>query len=300
MLVAATLVHRLRSTSPAPWTLPLKFLVPGTVFLIGVPADPGRLHDQRRVHELLDRAHPHEGPGDRRDQGQLARPADERRAVRDGARARLGRQARPRPRRPTRRQGATSARTKGLKPLAADRRAAGRRSAATAAKGYTLLKGAALFALDKELARYRVPPAGDAAIQPQGLDTAVELTPTLRYDAQHDPFTRITTARSSRTTASARSSAASGEELEPGWKTHVGFATSPRSSTTRCPQAVPAVFAWTFVFAALDRAVLVRARPLPRDRARQAGPALPALYRSVLSSPTPCRRSCRCSSGRAC
>ena len=59
-----------------------------------VPDHPDPLHDQRRLLELLDRPHPHAGPGDRRDQDQLARTAGERPPVRPRACARLVREPR--------------------------------------------------------------------------------------------------------------------------------------------------------------------------------------------------------------
>ena len=83
------------------------------------------------------------------------------------------------------------------------------------------------------------------------MSTAVELEPTLRYDAKRDVFIRLATARSSATTATASSPTAT-EELEPGWKTGVGTRTSPRSSTTRSSARRSCrVFIWTFVFAAV-------------------------------------------------
>ena len=61
----------------------------------------------------------------------------------------------------------------------------------TSAKGYKLITGAELFTLDPKLRNYAVPTKGGAAIEPQGVRQAVELRPTLRYDARHDRFVRI-------------------------------------------------------------------------------------------------------------
>ena len=81
---------------------------------------------------------------------------------------------------------------KGLTPLAkSDVTISPDTSQPTAAKGYTLIKGAELFTLDKELAALRIPTHGDAAIQAQGVAQAVELQPTLRYDAAKNQFVRI-------------------------------------------------------------------------------------------------------------
>ena len=91
-----------------------------------------------------------------------------------------------------------------------------------------------------------------------------------------------------------------GQELEPGWKTYVGFATSARvihDPLIRSPFL--RVLLWTFVFAPSPASRLVLPRPLPRDHARQEDAlpaALPVGADHPLRDP---RRSCRCSSGRA-
>jgi len=109
------------------------------------------------------------------------------------------------------------------------------------AEGYTLVKGSELVTLDRELTAYTVPTSGDAAIRPEGLDTAVELAPTLRYQPVRDQFTRI----------------ADGVVFtEPGWKTNIGFANFDKilhNPLVRDPFL--RVFVWTFVFAFL--AVLI-------------------------------------------
>ena len=61
----------------------------------------------------------------------------------------------------------------------------------TAAKGYTLVRGNELFTLDQQLREYVVPVGENAGIRPQGISQAVELAPTLRYDAERDVFVRI-------------------------------------------------------------------------------------------------------------
>ena len=53
-----------------------------------------------------------------------------------------------------------------------------------------------LLAVQNDLNTYRVPSGGDAAIEPQGLDTAIDLKPTLRYDGAHDRFLKVQTTRS--------------------------------------------------------------------------------------------------------
>src|SRR5207253_2663549 len=61
----------------------------------------------------------------------------------------------------------------------------------TSAKGYTILKGNALFSQDQALSKLVVPTSGGAGIRLQGISQAVELRPTLRYDAKRDEFVRI-------------------------------------------------------------------------------------------------------------
>ena len=76
------------------------------------------------------------------------------------------------------------------------------------------------------------------------------------------------------------------EELEPGWKTYVGFRNFSQiihDPLVRKPFL--SIFAWTFVFAASTRLLLVRSRAVPRDRARQARHALPAALPLVLVIP---------------
>src|SRR5262249_28724921 len=64
----------------------------------------------------------------------------------------------------------------GLKPLAASDVTI-KDGAITAATGFKVLTGPALFSLDTELNDYRVPLPGDSAIHPEGADFAVQLTP---------------------------------------------------------------------------------------------------------------------------
>jgi hypothetical protein len=63
-----------------------------------------------------------------------------------------------------------------------------------APEGYTLVPPDQLLALDQQLAQYQVPVEdGKAAIRPEGLESAVTLQPTLRYDPVTDTFTSIAT-----------------------------------------------------------------------------------------------------------
>ena len=121
----------------------------------------------------------------------------------------------------------------------------------TAAPGYRIVTGAALFTLDRQLSAYRVPVEG-GAVRPEGIDGAVELRPTLRYDGDADTFTRITDGGVFRDDGTGAYVAADGEQLEPGWKTGVGwtnFSRVVRDPLIRDPFL--RVFAWTISFATL-------------------------------------------------
>jgi arabinogalactan oligomer/maltooligosaccharide transport system permease protein len=118
----------------------------------------------------------------------------------------------------------------------------------TGAKGYTVVKGNELFGLDRTLQTFVVP-VGKAGIRPQTLSTAVELEPTLRYDKARDVFVRL----SDGAVFSDNGKGAfvhAGDELEPGWKTGIGtrnFSRIIHDPLVRQPFL--RVFAWTFVFA---------------------------------------------------
>ena len=121
----------------------------------------------------------------------------------------------------------------------------------TAAKGYDVLRGDQLAGIDKELSAFTVPVGGDNAVRAEGLTQAVELHPTLRYDRARDRFVRISDGKVF--TDNGRGSYASGkEELEPGWRTYVGFTNFSRlihNKLVRDPFI--RVFIWTIVFATL-------------------------------------------------
>jgi arabinogalactan oligomer / maltooligosaccharide transport system permease protein len=117
------------------------------------------------------------------------------------------------------------------------------------AQGYQIVRGRDLLALDKELASFTVPTAS-GAIRAEGTETALELAPTLRYSRLNDTFTRIEDGKVFRDNGRGSFVAASGEELEPGWRTNIGLANF--SAVLRDPlirEPFLRVFAWTFVFA---------------------------------------------------
>jgi arabinogalactan oligomer / maltooligosaccharide transport system permease protein len=121
----------------------------------------------------------------------------------------------------------------------------------TAAPGYRLVTGAQLFQLDRQLSTYRVPVEG-GMVRPEGVDGAVELRPTLRYDAAADTFTRISNGRLYSDNGKGSYVAAGGEDLEPGWKTTVGFRNFSRVVNDKLIRdPFLRVFTWTVAFATL-------------------------------------------------
>ena len=119
-------------------------------------------------------------------------------------------------------------------------------------EGVTLIPGDQLLALDQELASYTVPVGGDKAIRPEGFDSALELAPSLRYDAGTDTFTSIEGGVVYRNNEKGSFVAADGAELEPGWRTGVGFdnfGSVLNDPLVRAPFL--RVLVWTFAFATL-------------------------------------------------
>jgi ABC-type sugar transport system permease subunit len=120
----------------------------------------------------------------------------------------------------------------------------------TAVQGYSPLKGTELGTIDKELSSYKVPVGGGRAIEPQGFDTALVLEPTYRYDEQANTFTRIKDGVAFADNGRGSYVAANGEEIEPGWKTYVGgrnFGRIIHNPLIRSPFLK--VFLWTMFFA---------------------------------------------------
>jgi arabinogalactan oligomer/maltooligosaccharide transport system permease protein len=122
----------------------------------------------------------------------------------------------------------------------------------TGAKGYRLVKGNELFTLDRELSTFTIPTGGAAAIRPEGLDSALELQPTLRYDSRNDQFVRISDGVVFKDNGRGSFIGAGGQDLEPGWKANIGFDNFGRiihNKLIRDPFL--RVFVWTFAFATL-------------------------------------------------
>jgi arabinogalactan oligomer / maltooligosaccharide transport system permease protein len=156
----------------------------------------------------------------------------------------------------------------------------------TSARGYRILQGAELSALDTELSQYKVPVGSDASIQPQGFDSAVVLKPTLRYDAKRDAFVRLKDGVAYANNGLGAYAASSGDELEPGWKTYTGtrnFGRIVHSKLVRGPFLK--VFAWTFFFATAVVFLSFAFGLLLAITLNKPGLRLQRLYRSLLIIP---------------
>ena len=157
-----------------------------------------------------------------------------------------------------------------------------------AAKGYTLVKRNELFGLDAQLQNFNIPTSGGAALQPQGVTTAVELRPTLRYDASADQFVRIKDGAAFRDNGrgSFVSVADPTNELEPGWKTYIGFHNFGKLATNplyRDPFV--RVFIWTIVFATMTVLISFGVGLFLAIALDKQGMRLQRLYRSALLIP---------------
>jgi arabinogalactan oligomer/maltooligosaccharide transport system permease protein len=154
----------------------------------------------------------------------------------------------------------------------------------TAAKGYTLLHGLALFNLDKTLQTYVVP-VGKAGIRPASTSTAIELEPTLRYDAKKDVFIKISNGVVY--ADNGKGEYAHGTDaLEPGWKTGIGtknFSRIIHDPTVKQPFV--RVFVWTFVFAGCTVLISFALGLFLAITLDKRGMRFQRLYRSVLIIP---------------
>jgi ABC-type sugar transport system permease subunit len=174
----------------------------------------------------------------------------------------------------------------GLQPLPQDSVQTNADGTITSAAGFKIVKGAELFTLDRTISNYSVPVGDQGAIRPQGLDTAVVLKPTLRYDANADTFTRISDGVVYRDNGKGSFVTAGGEELEPGWRARVGFANFDRlvhDPLIRRPFL--RVFVWTFVFAVSTVLISFALGLLLAIALDKKGMRGQRLYRSVLVIP---------------
>jgi len=229
--------------------VPLKFLVPGTVFLIAFSVIPmvynaNVAFTNWSTGHLLTKSEAIEGI----ERNSLAQPANGRSYVMAAARDDDGNlvliladEASGRPFLGTR---------EGLEPLPRDAVRMDDAGLIRAAEGYELVRGPALLALDAQLRSFHVPTEGGAAIRPEGLELAVELRPTLRHDEAADAFVRLDGGKVFRDNDRGSFVAADGEELEPGWRTGVGTANFSRlRDDPLIRKPFVRVFIWTFVYA---------------------------------------------------
>lgn len=152
------------------------------------------------------------------------------------------------------------------------------------AKGYTVLHGLALFELDKTLQTYVVP-VGKAGIRPATTSTAIELEPTLRYDARRDVFVKLSDGTVYRDNGKGEY-AHGADALEPGWKASVGtknFSRIIHDPIVRSPFL--RVFAWTFAFAASVVLISFSTGLFLAIALDKRGMRFRSVYRSVLIVP---------------
>ncbi len=125
--------------------------------------------------------------------------------------------------------------------------------AITAAEGYEVVQGTALAGIDAELNALVIPTGGDRYIKAEGLTIATEVQPTLTYDAEADTFTDIETGTVFSDNGEGSYESEAGAVLEPGWRTHIGlknFNTILTDPLVRDPFV--RVFLWTFAYAFLS------------------------------------------------
>jgi arabinogalactan oligomer/maltooligosaccharide transport system permease protein len=156
----------------------------------------------------------------------------------------------------------------------------------TDAKGYHVLKGTELGSIDTELSTFKVPVGGDKAIVAQGFETAVVLEPTLRYDEKRDAFIGLKDGTVYKNDGRGSFVSAGGKELEPGWKATVGglnFSRIVHSSLIRSPFLK--VLLWTIVFATAVVMISFALGLLLAITLNKPGLAFQRTYRSLLIIP---------------
>jgi|tagenome__1003787_1003787.scaffolds.fasta_scaffold20912720_2 arabinogalactan oligomer/maltooligosaccharide transport system permease protein len=122
----------------------------------------------------------------------------------------------------------------------------------TKADGYKVLTGQALIDSSANLGKLIVPSGGQNGIRAEGLSTAVELHPTLRYDQERDVFVRISDGTVFRDNGRGSFVGAKDEQLLPGWKVNVGLHNFSRLIHVRAlRQPFLRVFVWNIAYAAL-------------------------------------------------
>jgi arabinogalactan oligomer/maltooligosaccharide transport system permease protein len=124
------------------------------------------------------------------------------------------------------------------------------------AAGYAPLPAAEVAARDAEITGYIVPTGDGRAIRTEGTDFAVEQVPTLRHNEANGTITNVETGAVFRDNGEGSFVAADGTELEPGWRTHTGldnFTAIVTDPLIREPFL--RVLLWTVAFAVLTVAI---------------------------------------------
>jgi arabinogalactan oligomer/maltooligosaccharide transport system permease protein len=253
ILIVATAAIDFFYLAPRAWTLPAKFLIPGMIFLLAFQIVPiiytievafsnystGHVASKGDAIKAIEVNSLQPPPNGRQFEMAPARDSSGKLVLilHDDASGKV-----------------YVGTTKGLTPLAKSDVTVADTGQPTAAKGYTLVKGAELFSMDAELKALIVPTTGNSAIQAQGVSQAVELEPTLRYDKAKDEFVRIKdgVVFKDNGKGSFVSALNAKDELEPGWKTYTGlhnFGKLVNDPLYRTPFLK--VFVWTFAYATM-------------------------------------------------
>lgn len=266
-------------------TVPLKFLIPGTVFLIAFSVIPilynvnvaftnwstGHLLTKAEAIEAVERAYLAPPPNGRSFVMAPARDGDGQLVLilvdEAGGDRFVGTH-------------------EGLEPLARDAVTVDELGLVRAARGYELLPVDELTAIDAELRALTVPTGEGAAIRPEGFEVAVELRPTVQYEAASDSFVAVDGGTVYRDNGKGSYAAASGEALEPGWKTRVGLDNFSRLvSDPLIRKPFFRVFVWTFVFATATVALSFALGLFLAIVLNQRGMPLLRTYRALLIIP---------------
>jgi arabinogalactan oligomer/maltooligosaccharide transport system permease protein len=156
----------------------------------------------------------------------------------------------------------------------------------TSAPGVAIVKGTALAGISEQLSNFNVPIGKGTFIQTQGLTSAAPVQKTLRYDAKTDAFTNLATGTVYRDNGQGAFASPSGAELEPGWRTYIGFKNF--SSMIHNPlvrKPFIRVLIWTFVYAALTVLFSFALGLFLAITLDKKGMRFQRLYRSVLVIP---------------
>ena len=302
ILVAATAAIDFIYLVPRSWTLPAKFLVPGTIFLLAFQLVPiiytievafsnystGHITTKAEAIKQIKINSLEPPPNGKQYEMAPARDAAGNLVLilHDDTSGKV-----------------YAGTKKGLTPLAKADVKLDASGIPTAAKGYTLIKGAELFTLDTaarraSTSRRRATRRSSRRASRRRSSCSRRCATTRRKNAVRPDQRRRS---SSRTTARARSSPPTTRRTSSSraGSRSSASATSTSSQRPAVPRPVPARLRLDGGLRDVHRLLLVRARALPRDRARQEGPARSSGSTARCSSSrTRCPASSRCSSGR--